>query len=158
MDIYLLARSRKSYSTRRLLETAGALGVRLSVVDPLKCTLLLSMDSHRIFYEAVPMRQPQAVLARLGQTTRDYGLAVVEQFEMMGVPVVDSSSSTAVCADSTRALQTLAAAGEKEQAASLMLRSEADGNLAVVTAQAEAERTKADAAAERLHQLKQANP
>ena len=39
-----------------------------------------------------------------------------------------------------------------------MLRSEADGNLAVVTAQAETERAKAVAAAERLRQLKLANP
>ena len=52
----------------------------------------------------------------------------------------------------------LNAAGEPEQAASLMLRSEADANLAVTVARAEHARAKAVAAAERLRQLKQSNP
>lgn len=52
----------------------------------------------------------------------------------------------------------LVAAGEPDRAASLMLRSEADGNLAVVTAKAELERAKAIAAADRLRQLQKANP
>lgn len=52
----------------------------------------------------------------------------------------------------------LDASGEPERGASLMLRSEADANLAVALARVEASKAKAAAAAERLRQLKKANP
>jgi hypothetical protein len=51
----------------------------------------------------------------------------------------------------------LEAAGEPERAASLMLRAEADANLAVLVARADSEQAKAAAANERLRQLKQSN-
>jgi len=51
----------------------------------------------------------------------------------------------------------LAAKGEKEQAASMLLRAEADAELAVVLSREDAERSEAQAAVARARQLRQDN-
>ena len=52
----------------------------------------------------------------------------------------------------------LAAKGEKEQAASMLLRAEADAELAVVLSHGDAEKSEAQAALNRVRQLRQDNP
>jgi len=52
----------------------------------------------------------------------------------------------------------LAAKGEKEKAASMLLRAEADAELAVTLSRGDAEKSEAQAAVERVRQLRQDNP
>ena len=52
----------------------------------------------------------------------------------------------------------LSAKGKKEKAASMLLRAEADAELAVVLSREDAERTEANAAVARVRQLRQDNP
>jgi outer membrane murein-binding lipoprotein Lpp len=52
----------------------------------------------------------------------------------------------------------LAAKGKKEEAASMLLRAEADAELAVVLSHEDAEKTEANAAVARIRQLRQDNP
>ena len=52
----------------------------------------------------------------------------------------------------------LAAKGEKEKAASMLLRAEADAELAVALSHGDAEKSEARAAVERVRQLRQDNP
>jgi superfamily I DNA/RNA helicase len=52
----------------------------------------------------------------------------------------------------------LAAKGKKEKAESMLLRSEADAELAAVLARGDAEKAEARAAVERVRQLRQENP
>jgi len=52
----------------------------------------------------------------------------------------------------------LSAKGEKEQAASMLLRAEADAELAVVLSREDAEKTEANAAVERVRELRKNNP
>ncbi len=52
----------------------------------------------------------------------------------------------------------LAAKGEKKKAASMLLRAEADAELAVALSRGDAEKSEARAAVERVHQLRQDNP
>ncbi len=52
----------------------------------------------------------------------------------------------------------LAAEGEKEMAASLLLRAEADAELALALAREDSEQSEAQAAMERVRQLRQDNP
>jgi outer membrane murein-binding lipoprotein Lpp len=52
----------------------------------------------------------------------------------------------------------LAAKGEKEEAASMLLRAEADAELAVVLSHGDTEKSEAMAAVERVRQLRQDNP
>jgi outer membrane murein-binding lipoprotein Lpp len=52
----------------------------------------------------------------------------------------------------------LSAKGEKDKAASMLLRAEADAELALVLSREDAEKTEANAAVERVRQLRQDNP
>jgi hypothetical protein len=52
----------------------------------------------------------------------------------------------------------LSAKGEKDEAASMLLRSEADAELAVALSHEDAEKTEASAALERVRKLRQDNP
>ncbi len=52
----------------------------------------------------------------------------------------------------------LAAKGEKEKAASMLLRAEADAELAVTLSRGDAEKSEAQGAVERVRQLRQDNP
>jgi Spy/CpxP family protein refolding chaperone len=52
----------------------------------------------------------------------------------------------------------LAESGDKYQAASILLRAEADAELAVILSRGDAEKSEAQAAAERVRQLRQDNP
>ena len=52
----------------------------------------------------------------------------------------------------------LSAKGEKKRAAAMLLRAEADAELAVALSRGDAEKSEARAAIERVHQLRQDNP
>jgi hypothetical protein len=52
----------------------------------------------------------------------------------------------------------LSAKGEKDKAASMLLRAEADAELALVLSREDAEKTEANAAVERVRQLRRDNP
>ena len=111
LTIGVLSRNRKLYSTRRLLEAAGALGHRALVLDTLRCRLVLSRDRPRIFYRGEEVSRLDVVIPRIGASITGYGLAVVNQLDMMGVPVLASSVPIARSRDKLRALQLLARFG-----------------------------------------------
>lgn len=54
--------------------------------------------------------------------------------------------------------KTLSARGEKEKAASMLLRAEADAELAVTLSRGDAEKSEAQSAVERVRKLRQDNP
>jgi len=54
--------------------------------------------------------------------------------------------------------KSLFAKGDKEKAASMLLRAEADAELAIALSHEDAEKSEAEAAAERVRQLRQDNP
>jgi type IV pilus biogenesis protein CpaD/CtpE len=54
--------------------------------------------------------------------------------------------------------KSLSAKGEKEEASSMLLRADADAELAIVLSHEDAEKTEANAARERVRQLRQDNP
>jgi ribosomal protein S6--L-glutamate ligase len=111
--IGILSRRRSLYSTRRLVESAARLGHRTIVLDPLRCHLALSRGEPTVFYRGLEGRLPEidVVLPRIGASITNHGLAVVNQFDMMGVPLVNNSQPIACSRDKLRSLQLLAAAG-----------------------------------------------
>jgi ribosomal protein S6--L-glutamate ligase len=66
-----------------------------------------------VFYRGLDSRLPSVdvVLPRIGASITEHGLAVVSQFDMMGVPIVNNSQPIARSRDKLRALQLLARAG-----------------------------------------------
>jgi ribosomal protein S6--L-glutamate ligase len=75
--------------------------------------MLLGRDRPRIFYrgEELLARDLHVAIPRIGASITGYGLAVVNQLDMMGVPVLNSAVPIARSRDKLRALQLLSRFG-----------------------------------------------
>ena len=107
MKIVILSRKATLYSTRRLTQAARRRGHTVRVLNPLDFTMVLSTRTPEIYYRGRKLDKIDAVIPRIGQSITFYGLAVVRQFEMMGVYCVNESNAIARSRDKLRALQVL---------------------------------------------------
>lgn len=111
MRIAILSRNAKLYSTRRLVEAARAAGHEVRVIDVLRCYMTLSQSNPEVHYRGRSLKAFSAVIPRIGASVTYYGLAVLRQFEMMGVYALNDSNGIARSRDKFRALQMLARRG-----------------------------------------------
>ena len=109
--VAILSRNRKLHSTRRLVEATRLHGQRARVLDTLRCQLLVARDGHQIIYAGAPVTGVGVVIPRIGASITGYGLSVVNQLDMMGVPVLNNSVPIARARDKLRALQLLSRFG-----------------------------------------------
>jgi ribosomal protein S6--L-glutamate ligase len=109
--VAILSRNRRLYSTRRLVDAARALGHAPRVLDTLRCNMVLERDRPRILYRGEEISGVDVVIPRIGASITGYGLAVVNQFDMMGVPVLANAIPIARSRDKLRALQLLSRFG-----------------------------------------------
>jgi ribosomal protein S6--L-glutamate ligase len=107
MHLLILSRKASLYSTRRLTEAARTRGHEVSVIDPLEFSLVVSRGRPQLFFRGAPAERFDVVLPRIGASITSYGLAVVRQFDMMGVPVLNHAVSIARSRDKLRAMQLL---------------------------------------------------
>lgn len=107
MHILILSRKASLYSTRRLAEVARARGHVVSVIDPLDFSLIVSRGDPELYLRGAPAEKFDLVLPRIGASITSYGLAVVRQFDMMGVPVLNHAVAIARSRDKLRAMQLL---------------------------------------------------
>lgn len=87
------------------------MGVTCDILNPLDCQLVVDGRESLIYVGSVPITTYDAVLPRIGASITDYGLAVVKQFEALGMHVVNSSRAIAESRDKMRSLQILSEAG-----------------------------------------------
>ena len=113
MRILLLSRKRTLYSTKRLVETARQMGHRAIVLDPLNCSLVCGGNRPSIYHrnEHRRLSEVDIVISRIGASITEYGLAVVRQFSIMGIPIVNNSVPIARSRDKLRSLQLLSQHG-----------------------------------------------
>jgi len=111
MKIAILSRNPQLYSTRRLVNGARRRGHSVSVIDPLRCYMNITPTTPEIHYRGKPLTGFDAVIPRIGTSVTYYGLAVLRQFEAMGVVVLNSSTAVARSRDKLLALQLMANKG-----------------------------------------------
>ncbi len=111
MKITILSRSASIPSTRRLVEAARARGHRVRVLDPVKVEMHLDGRSANLYYRRKRLRPSDVVIPRIAQSVSNYGLAVVTQFALRKVPVMNSATAIAQARNKMRSLQLLSAAG-----------------------------------------------
>ncbi|AKU92828.1 Ribosomal protein S6 glutaminyl transferase [Vulgatibacter incomptus] len=108
LRVAILSRKERLYSTRRLVEATRAFGHEPVVLDTLRCDLLVEQGKPSIFYEGRALEGISVAIPRIGASITRYGIAVVNQLEAMGIPVVASSGAIARSRDKLRCLQVLA--------------------------------------------------
>jgi ribosomal protein S6--L-glutamate ligase len=111
--LLILSRNPKLYTTRRLMAAARARALHPRVLDTLRCDLLLERDRPRLFHRGVELDPAEilVVVPRIGASITGYGLSVLHQFGLMGVPVLNGAVGIGRSRDKLRALQLLSRAG-----------------------------------------------
>jgi ribosomal protein S6--L-glutamate ligase len=107
MRIVILSRRPSLYSTRVLADAARQRGHDAEVLDTLQFDIRVSRRSPELFYQGEPVGHVDAVIPRIGASITYFGLAVVRQFEMMGVYCLNESQAIARSRDKLRSLQLL---------------------------------------------------
>ncbi len=111
MNIGILSRDSKLYSTKRLKEAGEKRGHRVEIIDHLKCVLLIEKKNPMVWYHGRKLDYFDAVIPRIGASVTFYGAAVVRQFEMMKVFTAVESQALIRSRDKLRSLQILSRAG-----------------------------------------------
>lgn len=107
MIIGILSREPRSYSTRRLREAARSHGHEVRVLDTLRFSIFLEHGEPDLYYCHRRLQPLDAVIPRIGASITFFGVAVVKQFEQMGVYVCNESLAIRNSRDKLRAMQIL---------------------------------------------------
>ena len=111
MKIAMLARNPNLYSHKRIVEAAVERGHTLDVINTVQCYMNITSHRPEIRYQGERLTGYDAVIPRIGASITFYGLAVLRQFEMMGVYPVNESVAIGRSRDKLRSLQLLAREG-----------------------------------------------
>jgi ribosomal protein S6--L-glutamate ligase len=107
MRFLVLSRNASLYSTSRIVRAARARGHDVSVIDPLDFQIVVSRGRPSLLVGGAAVSRYDIVIPRIGASITNYGLAVVRQFDLMGVPVLNGAVAISRSRDKLRALQLL---------------------------------------------------
>jgi ribosomal protein S6--L-glutamate ligase len=111
MKVIILSRSVTIPSTRRLVEAARDRGHSVRVLNPVRVQMHLDGHSANLYYHRKKLASPDVVIPRIAQSISNYGLAVVNQFAMRNIPLMNGAQAIAQARNKMRALQLLSANG-----------------------------------------------
>ncbi len=111
MNIVILSRNPRLYSTKRLVEAATKRKHTVQVIDPLMCEIIIEKKNPAVIYKGKYLENIDAIIPRIGASVTFYGTAVVRQFEMMKVFSTVESQALVRSRDKLRSLQVLSRAG-----------------------------------------------
>lgn len=111
MNICVLSRNSKIYSTHRLVKAALARGHKVRVIDPLRCYMNITSAKPMVHFRDESLNNFNVVIPRIGASITYYGSAILRQFEMMGVYSLNESTSITRSRDKLRCLQILSRSG-----------------------------------------------
>lgn len=111
MKIAILSQDNSLYSTKRLKEAGENRGHEVKVVNYLRCYMNITSHKPSVVYAGKTLENFDAVIPRIGASKTFYGLAVVRQFEVMGVFSANESQAISRSRDKLRCVQILAREG-----------------------------------------------
>ena len=98
MRVVILSRSRALYTTRRLVQACRQAGHQAVVLDPFDLFLAVGNGEARLFLRDAG-RSPGSIdlaFPRIGSALTDHGLVVIQQMEVMGIPLVNRTAAIAI--------------------------------------------------------------
>lgn len=111
MKLVMLARNPDLYSHRRLKEAAEQRGHELDIVNTLRCYMNIASRRPEVYCDGRKLGRYDAVIPRIGASVTFYGLAVLRQFEIMGVFPLNESVAIGRSRDKLRSMQLMARDG-----------------------------------------------
>ena len=107
LRIAILTQSPNNYSNRRMIEAAEARGHTIECVYTSRCYMAINAHKPEVHYDGKALPRYDAVIPRIGASLTFYGMAVVRQFEAMGVYVLNRADSIGKSRDKLLAHQLL---------------------------------------------------
>ena len=107
MNLAILSRAPRAYSTQRLVAAAEDRGHKVRVLNTLRFAIDLAGDEPDLQYRGRPINDYDAALPRIGASITFFGLAVVRQFEQMDVYTPNTAHGIANSRDKLRSIQIL---------------------------------------------------
>ncbi len=107
MKIAILSRQPRCYSTSRLKKAAAERGHKVRILDTLRFSMQVEHGNPDMYYGNKPLPSIDAVIPRIGSSITFFGVAVVKQFEEMGVYTANESLAIRSSRDKLRAMQIL---------------------------------------------------
>ena len=111
MKIAMLAQNADLYSHQRMKEAAEARGHDFDIIKTLRCYMNIASRRPEVYYNGEKLPHYDAVIPRIGASVTFYGLAVLRQFEMMGVYPLNESVAIGRSRDKLRSMQLMARDG-----------------------------------------------
>lgn len=111
MRIAILSIGPELYSTKRLVEAAEKRGHDVVLIDHSKCHLLMEKGKPSIVFNGEKVKDIDVIIPRIGASLTQYGAAVVQHFDIQGVPSVVTSIALLKSRDKLRSLQILSKSG-----------------------------------------------
>ena len=113
MHLTVLSRSAAIFTTRRIVDAARARGHVARIVDPLQVEMRLGRDGPEIFHRGRDFPATDVVVPRIAPSISQYGLAVVNHLQLLGLPVMNGAPAIGLARNKMRVLQLLSASGVK---------------------------------------------
>jgi ribosomal protein S6--L-glutamate ligase len=107
LRIAILTQSPGNYSNRRMIEAAEARGHTIECIYTSRCYMAINAFKPEVHYDGKALPRYDAVIPRIGASLTFYGMAVVRQFEAMGVYVLNRADSIGKSRDKLLAHQLL---------------------------------------------------
>jgi len=111
MKFVMMARNPNLYSHKRLAQAAEERGHELKIINTLRCYMNIAAHRPEVYYNGEKLPMFDAVIPRIGASVTHYGLAVLRQFEMMGVYPLNESVAIGRSRDKLRSMQLLSREG-----------------------------------------------
>jgi ribosomal protein S6--L-glutamate ligase len=111
VKLYVLSRSAKVPSTKRLLAAARARDHKARVLNPSRIELELLKKKSRLSYEQKTIHAPDVLIPRIASSIAAWGLSLIEQFAHEGSLVMNSAKAIGVSQNALRCLQLLSSKG-----------------------------------------------
>ena len=109
LRIAILTQEPKNYSNRRMIEAAEARGHVVDCIHTSRCYMAINAHKPEVHYDGKALPRYDAVIPRIGSSMTFYGMAVVRQFEAMGVYCLNKAAPIGQSRDKLLSHQVLAA-------------------------------------------------
>ncbi len=111
MHFCILSGSQNHYSTKRLITQAEHQGHQVSVIDPTRCYVDISANHPTVHYQETPLPHFDVIIPRVSSSITFYGVAILRQFESLGIFTLNSATAISHSRDRLLAHQLLNRSG-----------------------------------------------
>ncbi|MBS0290461.1 MAG: 30S ribosomal protein S6--L-glutamate ligase [Proteobacteria bacterium] len=111
LKICILSSSRQSYTKDRIISVAEARGHHIEVINATRCYVDISSNKPTIHYQGKILHRFDTIIPRIGPSVMFYGVAILRQFEALGMFCLNSSAAITHSRDRLFSHQLLGRAG-----------------------------------------------